>query len=185
MTTTPNTTAASPPEVRLIYVDDSGAHDTGFVVYSWIELTIQGWRSGLRNWLDLRKQLYADYKIPPATELHATKLVGGRGEPSTDPKVNASKKDRRQVVRLALESIGSTAGLNVGTVYQTTTATGPAYARERDELYRRLVDRLDTRLGAVGELGMVFMDGDGTANGYYAAHRSMKLAHRSIIEDLL
>ncbi len=89
------------------------------------------------------------------------------------------------MVRLALEAIGSTPGLNVGTVYRTTTATGPAYARERDALYRRLVDRLDTRLGTAGELGMVFMDGDGTANGYYAAHRSMKLAHRSIIEDPL
>lgn len=120
MTTPPSTTAASPPAVRLYYVDDSGAHDTGFVVYSWIELTIQGWRSGLRSWLDLRKRLYADYKIPPAAELHATKLVGGRGEPSTDPKVNASKKDRRQVVRLALEVIGSTPARNVGTVYRTT-----------------------------------------------------------------
>uniref|UniRef100_UPI003F498B17 DUF3800 domain-containing protein n=1 Tax=Actinomadura sp. CA-154981 TaxID=3240037 RepID=UPI003F498B17 len=185
MTMSASTTAAPSCVVRLHYVDDSGAHDTGYVVYSWIELTVQEWRSGLRNWLDLRKQIYADYRIPPAEEFHATKLAGGRGAPSTDPKVNASKRDRRQVLQLALQAIGSVPGLRVGTVYRITTATGSAYARERDEVYHRLVERLDTRLGEAGELGMIFMDGNGTANGYYKAHRSMKLAHRNVIEDPL
>ncbi|MFI0446922.1 DUF3800 domain-containing protein [Actinomadura sp. 6N118] len=176
---------AGPAAVRLYYVDDSGAHDTGYVVYAWIELGIQHWRGVLRHWLDMRKQMYANYKIPPAAELHATKLVGGRGEPSTDPRVNASKWERRRVVQVALQTIGSTPGLRVGTIYRVTTATGRGYARERDEVYRRLVDHLDTRLGAAGELGMIFMDGDGTAGGYYNAHRGMKLAYRSIVEDPL
>jgi hypothetical protein len=32
---------------------------------------------------------------------------------------------------------------------------------------------------------MIFMDGDGSAHGYYAAHRGLKLADRHIIEDPL
>ena len=185
MTTSTNVSAAAPSVVRMFYVDDSGAHATGYVVYSWVELAVHHWKSGLRCWLDLRKRMYADYRIPPAVELHATKLAGGRGEPSTDPAVNASKRDRRRVVQHALETIGSMSGVRVGTVYRVTRATGRAYARERDELYARLVDHLDTRLGSADELGMIFMDGDGSAHGYYGAHRGMKLAYRSIIEDPL
>jgi hypothetical protein len=48
-----------------------------------------------------------------------------------------------------------------------------------------LVAHLDARVGAACELGMIFMDGDGTAAGYYNAHRVLKLAHRNIIEDPL
>jgi hypothetical protein len=43
--------------VRLFYVDDSGAPNTGWVVYSWIECAVADWRHGLRWWLDLRKRL--------------------------------------------------------------------------------------------------------------------------------
>src|SRR4030081_1824221 len=77
---------------RLFYVDDSGAEDTGFVVYSWIECTVPNWHGGLRAWLDLRKSLYAQYQIPPSAELHATKFISGRGNPSQDPGVNMSKR---------------------------------------------------------------------------------------------
>lgn len=185
MTTPERTPVPSPSTVRMFYVDDSGAHDTGYVVYGWVELPIEAWRTGLRAWLDMRRQLYADYRIPPATELHATKFVGGRQSPSTDPAVNASKRDRRHAMQTALASIGATPELGIGVAYRITTATGRDYARERDDLYRALVDRLDTRLGDAGELGMIFMDGDGSASGYYAAHRGMKLAHRNVIEDPL
>jgi hypothetical protein len=49
----------------------------------------------------------------------------------------------------------------------------------------RHVAHLDERCGRVGEYGMVFMGGDGSAHSYYAAHRSLKLADRYIIEDPL
>lgn len=34
-----------------------------------------------------------------------------------------------------------------------------------------------------GELGILYMDGDGTDRSYVAAHRELKLATRSLIED--
>ncbi len=175
------TSPATP--LRLFYVDDSGSPDTGFIVYSWIEVTPVDWNAGLKAWLDLRKDLYANYSIPPSAELHATALAGGRKEPSTNPAVNKSKHLRRRVIQDALTVIGSTHELRIGTVYRRTKARGRAYAAERDIVYTKLVDHLDTRLGHAGEHGMIFMDGDGTAPGYRAAHRDLKLSSRRIIED--
>lgn len=175
----------TPTPLRLFYVDDSGAPDTGFVVYSWIEMQPEQWRGVLRSWLDFRKQLYVRYKIPPAEELHSTKFVGGRAHPSTDPAVNASKSARRRVMRLALEAIGQCSDLKLGTVYSQTPARGQAYQRERERVYADFIQHLDTRLDQAAELGMVFMDGDGTDGGYYNAHRGLKLAHRRVIEDPL
>jgi hypothetical protein len=171
--------------MRLFYVDDSGSTDTGYIVYSWIETTPYGWRTGLRNWLDLRKDLYAGYKIPPPFELHATKFVAGRQYPSTEPGFNRSKRSRREVMEKALATICASGDLRVGTVYRQTTAHGTAYHLQRQDLYAKLIAHLDTRLTAAGEFGMIFMDGNGSDTGYYNAHRDLKLASRSIIEDPL
>jgi hypothetical protein len=170
---------------RMFYVNDSGSVDTGYVVYSWIETTSNKWAEGLRGWLDLRKELYAQYKIPVSFELHATKFVAGRQSPSTNPAFNISKSLRRQVIEDALRVIGSGAGLKVGTVYRKTATVGKNYNVQRHEVYGRLIQRLDTELSAAGQLGIVFMDGDGSDSGYFSAHRKLKLASRNIIEDPL
>jgi len=171
--------------VRLFYVDDSGAEDTGFVVYSWIECGVDGWRLGLRGWLDLRKELYARHGIPPSYELHATKFIRGVGNPSTHEGWNRHKQNRSQVVRDALTTIGNSSELRIGTAYRRTAARGTAYQMQREKVYEALVTHLDSRLDITGEYGMIFMDGDGTAAGYYKAHRALKLAHRKVIEDPL
>jgi hypothetical protein len=178
-------TPISPLPVRLFYVDDSGAPDTGWIVYSWIECTIADWRVGLRGWLDLRKKLYAQYAIPPAYELHAAHFAGGQGNPSTNQAWNRHKRYRGEVLQLALGAIAATEQLRVGTVYRVTGATGKAYAEQRTDVYEKLVTHLDTRLGASGEHGLIFMDGDGSDASYYGAHRALKLAHRNVIEDPL
>jgi hypothetical protein len=180
MTTTP---ANSP--VRLYYIDDSGAEATGWVVYSWIETSPDNWRYGLRQWLDMRRDLYAKFKIPPSNELHATKLANGRGNPSTDPKINGSKAAGRAVMQHALAAIQASNTLEVGTVYRQTSARGRAYHRERQDVYAALIAQLDLQLEAAGQLGIVFMDGNGNDSGYNNAHRQLKLATRRIIEDTL
>jgi hypothetical protein len=88
-------------------------------------------------------------------------------------------------MKLALARIGSTPCLSVGTVYRVTGATGSAYAAERAQVYGKLVAHLDVRLAAAGELGMIFMDGDGSETAYFSAHRNLKLAYRHVIEDPL
>lgn len=153
----------SPSAIRWFYVDDSGSVDTGFIVYAWIEVTPDDWRGGLRTWLDLRKDLYTTHGIPPSKELHATKFVSGRDRISTDSKVERSKALRRQVMERALSTIGREPTIKIGAVYRQTTAIGPAYARQRHDVYQALVNHLDTRLSGSGELGMIFMDGDGVS----------------------
>jgi hypothetical protein len=154
-------------------------------VYSWIECAADEWRTGLRTWLDLRRELYVRHQIPPAYELHATRFVNGRGNPSTDPAWNASRPARWALAEELLAAIGSCEALRVGTVYRHAVARGSAYHFQRQDLYQRLIEHLDGKLAAAEELGMVFMDGDGTAAGYYSAHRALKLRHRRVIEDPL
>lgn len=172
--------------VRLFYVDDSGAQDTGWAVFAWIECTFPNWASGLRVWLDLRKSLYARYQIPPSAELHATRFINGRGHPSQDPDVNMSKTTRHRVAEEALATICACPELHVGAVYRQTSARRKAYARERDATCVGMVNHLDSRLGAVGENGMIIMDGDGSgSSAYYSAHRALALNSRHLIEDPL
>jgi len=171
--------------LRLFYVDDSGSVATGYVVYSWIECDVEAWRHGLKTWLALRRDLYVRHRIPPAYELHASQFVNGRGRPSTDAEWNLVKPARWAVTEELLATIGGCEQFRVGTVYRHTSAKGRDYHFERDDLYRCLVAHLDERLAGADELGMVFMDGDGTAPGYYAAHRGLRLSRRRLIEDPL
>lgn len=152
---TGTTPAALPPAapVRLFYIDDSGAEETGWAVYAWIECTFPNWALGLRAWLDLRKDLYAQHQIPPSAELHATQFINGRGNPSQNPGVNMSKRVRQRVAEQALATICECAELHIGAVYRQTPARKKEYAVERNATYAGLVDHLDARLGAAGRTG--------------------------------
>jgi len=178
-----NATTSNAAGFRLFYLDDSGSPNDGHIVFSWIEVTPACWRGGLRHWLDLRKELYAEFQIPPSAELHAAPLIGGRKMPSTNGAVNASKGKRRRVVRDALAAIGQNADVSVGAVYRITSARGAAYHHERGLVYDALIQQLTQRLENAGEFASVFMDGDGSDQTYFRAHRNMKLGDRRIIED--
>lgn len=191
------TAAAAPSpggDVRLIYVDDSGAPSTGYVAYSWIEVTAARWGGGLRHWLDLRKSLFADFQVPADYELHASPLIGGRGNPKKagrgttskpDPTGTLSKSDRQAVMIRGLTAIGENTDIQIGSVYRATGATGSAYAKQRVEVYRELVTHLDGRLADGDAFGVLMMDGDGRDTSYRPAHRDLKLADRRLLEDPL
>lgn len=173
-----------PAGFRLFYVDDSGAPDTGFITYSWIEVTPGCWSPGLRRWLDLRKQLYTDFGVGADRELHAVEIHGGRTRGlSSDPAVDRSKARRRDLLEVALKEISANPYLAHGTVYRRTNATGSDYAKQREAVYDELLTHLDHRLAAAGEYGQIQMDGNGTDPTYLRVHRRQKLADRRIIED--
>lgn len=176
-------TPPSSKPVRLIYVDDSGAERSGYATFSWIELRIDDWQAALREVLDWRHQLARVHQIPVTYELHATKFVNGRGDPSLDLLWNRHKSKRSLVVDDAFRMLAAATWLSVGTVYSHTSLRGRAFADERARVYGELVTRLDQRLTAAGEFGILYMDGDGTDRSYIAAHRELKLATRSLIED--
>jgi hypothetical protein len=175
---------SSPPtRFRLFYLDDSGSPQSGIVVYAWLEVDASGWRTGLESWLDLRHHLYSTFGIPASYRLHATALAGGHGNPSLRPVWNRSKHARREVMRIILNHIASTDGIAVGAAYRRTSARRDAYAQHRQDVYRRLVAHLDSRLATDHEHGLVFSDGDGSDPSYAAAHRALTVRQRRVVED--
>ncbi|MEI6623768.1 MAG: DUF3800 domain-containing protein [Actinomycetes bacterium] len=173
----------STPAMRLLYMDDSGSEQSGFAVFGWIETAPHDWRLGLASWLDLRKKLWASYSIPPSAELHAAHLMGGRGQPSTDPAVNNSKSARRDVLLMSLEAMAQAPTLRIGTAYRDTGQRGRQFQLGKEDLYRRLVEYHDERFRKAGEYAQIYMDGDGDDPSYKRAHRGLDLATRHIIED--
>lgn len=168
---------------RLIYIDDSGSYQTKIAVYGWVELPVTSWRAALRGWLNWRQALYDSVGIPVSYELHATKFVNGRGRPTGTP-WDEVKSHRGPVVAEALRTIVGLPGVRTGAVFRQA-APGHKHRESMADTYASLVRELDGRLTAAGEFGMIVMDGDGTDPSYRSAHRELKLATRSLIEDPL
>lgn len=157
-------------EVRLFYIDDSGAQSSELVVYGWVELSVTEWRPALRSWLDWRKALNDSIGLPASYELHATKFANGRGRP-TKTDWDHSKANRSRVMVEALSTIAALPGVSAGAVFRDTEGTG--YFDAKAALYADLVTMIDVRLVDTGRHGFVIMDGDGTDPSYRQAHRNL------------
>ena len=171
---------------RMLYIDDSGAEKDGLIVYGWIECRPERWRHALRTILEMRKELYRNYLVPPAHELHATKFVNGRTRIST--RADADDKTEwktigREVARVCLDMLAGCEDIRIGAVYRHTSATGAKYHQEKGRVYQGLLERLDAEHRADGSYVLVGMDGDGSDPIYRAAHRSLPLDTRHVIED--
>jgi hypothetical protein len=175
---------------RLIYVDDSGRPQSGRVVYGWVEFAPDHWAAVLRNWLELRKQLWRDAGVPVTRELHTVDYVNGRGRISQKfpakhhhNGVQHWKDLGRDVAESCLATLRSTEGLRIGAVHR---CGDPAdFARTRQDTYTALVGRYEAELLQADSLGMVFMDGDGSDPSYRSTHRSLKLDRRRVVEDAI
>lgn len=168
---------------KLFYIDDSGSHDTGTIVFGWAEIDIASWNPAMRTWLDFRERLYRDDGIPADYELHATKFIPGRGTPTGNPTWDGRKAHRARVARAALDTIAAMPSAHASAVHRTTAKTGTAYHREKTAVYQDLLRTLDRRLGAAGDTGLIVMDGNGTDPSYRRAHRRLDLRTRNIVED--
>ncbi|MFJ8896641.1 DUF3800 domain-containing protein [Leifsonia sp. NPDC102414] len=175
---------------RLIYVDDSGDPNRGWIIYGWVECSPAEWRLALRKWLELRKELWRDYAIPPAQELHTTEYAQGRGRISTNPPARFMRdttvlwKDLgREVARRCLETLLDCPHIRIGAVWEQTDLRGTEYYEERGRVYAELVKRWDDEHRAIGDFAFVSMDGDGSDPSYFNAHRALALDTRHIIED--
>jgi hypothetical protein len=173
-------TATAP--FTIFYVDDSGSNETGYMVYSWLELSPENWGPVLRPWLDFRKTVVRDFQIPITTEIHATYYMGGRSRPSTNDQVNRSKASLIAVVQRSLETLSQCPELRIGTVWRKV-ATGKGFGAKKDAFYSDFIAYLEQRFAASNGYGMIFMDGNGTDLSYTRAHCGLKLSDRRLIED--
>ena len=173
---------------RLIYIDDSGAQESGYVVYGYVEVSPANWGEALRCWLDLRKSLVRDFSIPVTQELHATKFVNGRAQISTAPParfVAGSQVDWKalggEVMVRCLEAIRDCSAIGVGASYYLSSNRRAAYAVDKFATYSAVVHNLDIELRAQESLGSIVMDG--TDPHYRESHRLLDLSTRHVIED--
>ncbi|MGL3150437.1 DUF3800 domain-containing protein [Microbacterium sp. A82] len=175
---------------RMIYVDDSGRSQDGLIVYGWIEFAPDHWSHVLRTWLDLRKMLWVEFRIPVTEELHTTDYVNGRGRISTrvpDRHVHEGveywKDFGREVAVRCLEALRGTEGLRVGAVYRTGAPAN--FGATKYAAYQTLIERFEEQLHESDSLALVFMDGDGRDPSYRQAHRALKLNERRVLEDAI
>ncbi|WP_421083467.1 DUF3800 domain-containing protein [Rothia nasimurium] len=174
-------------ETKMIYIDDSGRPQSGLVVYGWIEFPQHEWRAVMRAWLDFRKRLWRQYKIPVDKELHTTEFANGRGDLSKKfpdefrgPDGTPYKKDfGKFIAQECLQQISSIRGIRVGACYQQGNPED--FAQTRTELYRLLVADIDSQLKIGNSLGQIYLDGEDDM--YRHIHRELKLQERNIIED--
>lgn len=173
---------------RLMYVDDSGAEDTGFIVYGWVQVRPSRWAEGLQSWLELRRRLARDFAVPVSQELHATKFVNGRSEISTDPPprfLQGGAIDWKglghEVMVECLSTIGRCPAFEVGAAFHHTSHRKARYAEEKFATYTGLVHHVDRELAVRRSLGAIVMDGGDPH--YRDSHRTLDLSTRHLIED--
>jgi len=176
---------------RLIYVDDSGDAEQGWVVYGWVEVHPRDWNSALRTLLELRKELWRDFGVPPSRELHATHYANGRGKVSAKPPQRFSAEDERvlwkdlgqEIAVRCLQTLRDCERIRTGAIWERTPLRGPAYKHVKARVYRDLVRRWSDEHRTSGDFALVSMDGDGSDRSYFDAHRALPLDSRHVIED--
>jgi hypothetical protein len=164
---------------RLHYIDDSGSTEAGLTTFTWLQLQPGVWAQAQQTWLAFRRDLHARHAIPTSRRLHATDLAGGRRNPSLRRGWDI-RRHGAEVVREALQVIAGIDGVSVGTVYRTAAPSEIPAAKQG--LYRALVHALDADLRVRGQMGIVFMDGDGSDRHYVTAHRGLPVS-RHLIEE--
>lgn len=169
--------------LSLIYCDDSGSPNDGYVVFSWVEVKPDKWSSALSSWMQHRKNLFTKYGVPPSARLHASDLIGGSGSPSVDDTFNRSGILRQALLEDSLVAIGENDSIEVGTVYQRTLQRGQGYQTAKANVYTKLLDSWDSKAAREERYRMVLLDGDGTDRTYLNAHRKLDPDTRRIIGD--
>lgn len=172
-------------QTYIVYVDDSGAADTGHIIYGWLAVPIAQWNAALKAVLSWRHQLDASYQIPVTYELQATKFVGGRGRPTRTEDGNLAKSTRAAIVASTFDELAAWDWATIGAVHAHTHGQGRRYHQAKEATYDSLVHEIDHWLNSTGSQAVIVMDGDGTDKGFARAHRGLRLATRHIVEDPL
>jgi hypothetical protein len=184
-------------QTRLIYVDDSGDDQAGWIVFAWHEFDQADWHAVLEHRLTWRKRLYRnqEFQIPASQHLHTADFLGLRNslEVAANPDLNLDAGTRRRkqvqasrvkVVEQALHTLRSDSALTFGYVARRLKE-GDDPGHHKGDLYKEFVLAMDAELARNGDRGLIIMDGVGDDGRYTRAHRELRLATRALVEDPL
>jgi hypothetical protein len=150
-----------------IFIDDSGVPERDLFVHSALCVPVELKALCADLWRAYRLTLATEFGIPHDYELHATKLVGGRGRPGG---TNPTKADRLRILQRGLEVIDGLPGVRIATVYVEGRERRKA---GREESFGGLLRLLDQDLTASGTTGSLVIDGDGSNLTYGAVHHRL------------
>lgn len=172
--------ATSAAGFRLFYIDDSGAHDSGFVTFTWLELDAAHWAVAEQQWRRFRYDLLQRHGLPLGYVLHAKDLIAGRPAAAANQIDPELRRHGADIVRDALTVIAGLPGLSVGTVYRQHQPHRAGHTKY--DLYQALVTNLDADLRARNASGMIFLDGARNER-FVDAHRTLAAPGRRLIEE--
>jgi hypothetical protein len=131
--------------MHLFYIDDS--HDEEVYVFSALALPVGQWRQAYQQVRDWRQSLQRTNGIDVHKELHAWKLISGRGRPSDRI---ITKKERAAIFREGILLVSKLPGARLFNVI---------FPKKEDErAYEELLNGINRVLQAWGSFGMLICD---------------------------
>lgn len=166
----------------LAYIDETG--DELRTMHTALLIPCLNWGGCARTWLRWREQVHKRWGIPASFEFHASDLLHGNGLDAlppmddkcgvkVDPPVKRSSGIQREIFEKSIKTIGTLGGLRVITCYRLGT--------DRMASYRQLLEALVQFLEEEDRHALALVDG--TDVGHGAAHRSLGLDQRRIVEQ--
>ncbi|MFJ9522674.1 DUF3800 domain-containing protein [Kitasatospora sp. NPDC101801] len=181
----------------LCYVDDSGTGDVRTMTGLLIPAT--GWNDLLHCWLEGRREVERTWGVPKNAELHAVKLVKGRGTfcSTAEQEKQFSKPARIRAHEMMLQRLARCEQLVVTTVACRTKVHTDVYRCFVEHIERWAAER-DTHVlivldGNPGPEDSDRLSGEAAAEAWRQAvrsaapyrdtHRGLPLASRRVLED--
>ena len=177
----------------LTYVDDSGNENIG-TLWTGLAIPAELWTEYLRRWLEFRKWLFTQHRVPASFELHAQVWLSAHPREHLKPKdlaileeskpavLDRGKSQRRlrgTIFEKGVKTIGTMTEARLFTVF-SEDSSGPA----KVTLYDGLLCFLEEFLAVEGAHGQVVVDGALDSGGHMrTAHRALLINRRRVIED--
>ncbi|MFI2564279.1 DUF3800 domain-containing protein [Paenarthrobacter sp. NPDC018779] len=185
------------------YIDDSGDSRVGSTM-SALLVEDKHWNGLLKSWLEGRRRIHTEWGVGKNTEIHANKFLKGRGSfcdtPEQDRKFG--KAARAAASRVLLRTLADYEQFRVVSFGMATT--------RNHELYKEVIAHLDDWARSEDTYVVVFYDGlqgfkhlldddllephkgweqwtaaARNAAAYRRVHRSLDIADRRVLEDVL
>jgi hypothetical protein len=166
----------------LAYIDETG--DETQIMHTALLIPCLNWGGCARTWLRWREQVNRRFGIPASFEFHASDLLHGNGLdelPMMDnksgeriePSVKTSSGIQLEIFDKSIRTIGNLGGLRIITCHREGT--------DRMASYRQLLAAINEFLDVEDGHALALVDGADVGQG--AAHRSLGLDQRRIVEQ--